>query len=97
METATNKTSERSQTRLNSMIRPIKRLCWEAFKGKEQMPGVDWGETINRNSYSGDTVLIAENEHDLQKSLSERLGSEWLILINLKKKTKSMMVSGNGT
>ena len=32
------------------------------------------------------TVLIAEDDHDLQKSLSERLGSEWSILINLKEK-----------
>ena len=42
----------------------------EAFEESEQMPGVDFGETKGRVSYA-DTVLIAENEHDLQNLLSE--------------------------
>ena len=68
------------------------------FRNIDQRPGIKiGGHTINNLRYADDTVLLAENETELQQILdtvkteSERYG----LFMNVKKKKKSMVLSRN--
>ena len=68
------------------------------FRNIDQRPGIKiGGHTTNNLRYADDTVLLAENETELQqildtvKTQSERYG----LFMNVKKKTKSMVFSRN--